>query len=186
MKYARQRDVIVVDLCQLRDHRGIIAVMRDGVVRLGHADLREGALAQVARQHEGGDSRDVRLKRQRLQIEHQLGVLVERLGHADGSLRHVQDSTRRLLLGFLNPPLDLADVVEIVADPRAVARAEPVLADALRLLRDRVENAAVFLLARQPLGRAAAIAEQALEDDARIDFHRQRRAWAYCHAIEFM
>ncbi len=39
---------------------------------------------------------------------------------------------------------------------------------------DGIENAAVFLLARQALGRVAAIAEQSLENHARIDLHGQR------------
>jgi hypothetical protein len=119
-------------------------MMRGSVVRLGHADLRERALAQIARQHELRDARDVRLIRQRLQIEHEVGVFVERFRHSDRSIRHRQ-ICGRLLLRFLYPPFDLADVIEILADPLLAARAESPLQMA-RLLRHRIEDAAVFLL----------------------------------------
>ena len=43
------------------------------------------------------------------------------------------------------------------------------------LVGDRIENAAVLLLARQALRRVAAVAEQPLEDDLRAVLHRQRQ-----------
>ena len=43
-----------------------------------------------------------------------------------------------------------------------------------QVAHDPVEDAAVFAHLRQPVGGAAAIAEQALEDDARVGLHRIR------------
>ena len=40
---------------------------------------------------------------------------------------------------------------------------------------DRIEDAAVFALALRAFGGVGAIAEQALEDHARIDLHGQRQ-----------
>ena len=54
-----------------------------------------------------------------------------------------------LRFGPLNPPLDLADVVEILAQPRAVARAQPALQVLACLRVIGVEDAAVPLHARQ-------------------------------------
>ena len=81
---------------------------------------------------------------------------------------------RALLFGNLQAALDFADVLQIVAQPGAIARAEVVL-ETRNLARDLVENAAIFLNARLALFRRAAIAEKPLEDHARIDLHRQRR-----------
>ena len=93
------------------------------MVRLGHADLREGALAEVARQHERRDARDFGLVGQHLQIEHQLGVFVEGFGDADGGVGHF-DLRRYLLFGALDAAFDFADVVQVFADDAAVALAE--------------------------------------------------------------
>ena len=69
--------------------------------------------AQLAREHQRRDARDVRLERDHLQVHQQLQVLLERRRHAG---RHV--GQRQVLaharLGALNPPLDLAHVVEIL------------------------------------------------------------------------
>ena len=80
------------------------------VVRLGDADLRIGQLAGLARGVEGGDARDVRLVGERHQVEHQRQVFVVRLRDADRRLRR-GELDRALLLGLLDPPLDLADVL---------------------------------------------------------------------------
>ena len=75
------------------------------------------------------DARDVRLERQRQQIELQLDVFVEGLRHAD---RHAHIGRRdgRSLHGNLQAPLDLADVLRIVVEPRAIGRRSIRCADA--------------------------------------------------------
>ena len=79
-----------------------------------------------------------------------------------------------LCLRALDAPLDLAKVVEIVADTTTIARVESALQLA-RFLGHRVEHAAIVPRAGGTLGRAAALPEHPLEHDAWIDVHRQRR-----------
>ena len=90
--------------------------MRHGVVRFGDADVRIDPLAGVAAHHEREDARDVGLVGQRQQIEQQHHVLFERFGNADRRVGHAQFG-RGLLLGPLDPLLDLPDVLEVIAEP---------------------------------------------------------------------
>ena len=92
-------------------------------------DLRIGPLADLARHHEREDAREIGLEGQRQQIEHQPDVLLERLGHADRRVTRRRQLGLGLLLGRLDPPLDFADVIEILAEPGAIARAEAALRD---------------------------------------------------------
>ena len=87
------------------------------------AALRIDARRAVAADLEREDARDVGGERQRLQVEHQLDVLVERVGHAGrraGQLARLAARVARL--DALDAPLDLADVVEVLIEPRAVGR----------------------------------------------------------------
>ena len=81
-----------------------------------------------------------------------------------------------LLLGLLNPTLDVPNGVEILRELQLVARAEPSI-ESVRLVGHEVEDAAVLSDAGQPRLQVRAVggAEQALEDRARTVFHRQRR-----------
>ena len=82
-----------------------------------------------------------RLERQALQVEHQLGVVVEPLRHADaGPLVLRQRRLGVLRLGLLDAALDLAQHVEIVGDRRAIRRTE-LRPQAGHLLDRRVEDA---------------------------------------------
>ena len=113
-------DVVRVQLRVPFDGSRAIAVMRDRVMRLGHADLRIRPLADLARHHEREHARQVRLEGERQKIEHQRDVLDVRLGHADRRARHVR-LRMSLLLRPLDPPFDLPDVLEVLVEPRAVA-----------------------------------------------------------------
>ena len=88
-------------------------------------------------------------------------MLLERLGHADGRIRH-GDRGRGLLLGLLNARLDLADVVQVVAEARLVLRAEAAL-QILHVVSHRVENALVGLHPGETLLAGAGAAEHPLE-----------------------
>ncbi len=67
--------------------------------------------------HERGDARHVALERQALQIEHQLGVIVEPLRHADaGPIVFGQRGLGILRLGLLNAAFDFTQHVEVVGD----------------------------------------------------------------------
>ena len=58
----KQRNMVRIDLCYLRHLVRIVAVMTGRMVRVADADLRIGAIALLARELEGDDARDVRLK----------------------------------------------------------------------------------------------------------------------------
>ena len=90
--------------------------------------------------------------------------------------RRVDRRHLRAVVGFgpLNAPLDFADVVEILVEPRAIARAESAL-QGVGLVGDEIENASIAARAGDALGRGARFTEQPLEHRTRVDFHRQRR-----------
>ena len=145
------------------------------MVRVGHADLGVGPAGQLAAEHEGGDPRQVGLPGQGQQVEHEPGVLAERVGDA---LRPVdrRELAGRLRRGLPDAPFDVAHRVEILAQLAPVAR--PQLAgQAVRAFGDRVEQAGVLLQPRPADRRigAAGVAEQTLEHDTGIVLHRQRR-----------
>ena len=103
-----------VDLRQLRQLLGIALVVRDRMMRVGHADLRIGAAAELAAHHERDDARQVALVREHLQVEHQLRVLVEACAGTPGRLIDDGQLSRVLLLGVLDAPLDVANRLEIL------------------------------------------------------------------------
>ena len=97
------------------------------------------------------------------------------LGNADRRLGR-EHTAAVVRLRPLDAPLNLAHVVQVLVEPRAIAGAEP-LAQPLRLAGDEVQDAAVAPDPGRALRRGAGLAEQALEHDARVDLHRQRRCW---------
>ena len=133
------------------------------------------AAGQVAGKQHAGDARAVHLVAQHGQVEVQLHVIVEGfrnargygdvlIGHrAAGELRHLQ------------APLDLANVGGPFIHLGAVGGRQ-ILLELGQLLRNRIQNAAVLLAALRALFRALGlhVAEQLLEHDLRIQFHRQR------------
>ena len=120
--------------------------------------------------------RDVRLVRQREQIELQRDVLFERLRHANRRVRH-DDARRRLLLRLLDPLLDLADVVEIVVQPGFVLRRRDPL-QVFDVLAEPSRGCSCRSASAPAAARRAGAAEEPLEGDARIDLHRQRLSLA--------
>src|SRR5580765_5547499 len=131
--------------------------MRQRMVRLGHADLRVRPRALLLADHERDDTREVRLERQQLQVEHQREMILEYRRRALRLLDRRQLEVP-LLLGFLNTALDVADRFGVLVDLRLVARPE-LLLEAGELRGDRVEDALVLAqpgFARRPI-RAAAV-----------------------------
>src|SRR5262245_16919848 len=100
-------------------------------------------------------------------------MLVERFWNADWGVRH-RLARRGLLLRSLNPLLDFADVVEIVAEPRSILAAECLL-EVDDILTNGIQNASIVLHPRAALLARSGTPEHPFEDDPRIDFHRQRR-----------
>ena len=81
-------------------------------------------------------------KRQRLQVEHQLDVLVERIGHAGRRAGQLAASPLDVAgLDALDAPLDLAHVFEIALHALPVAGVEPAV-EIGDLAGDVVEHAA--------------------------------------------
>ncbi len=76
-------DVVAVDLREVEDAILAIAVVRRRVEAGVDAAVRVDAARRVAAHLEREHARGVRRERHRLQVEHQLDVLVERVGHAD-------------------------------------------------------------------------------------------------------
>ena len=79
-----------------------------------------------------------------------------------------------LLFGVNDLPLDFTNVLEVLVELRDIFLPQT-LGEALDALRNAVENAGVLIQLQLPLlfGRSIT-AEHPLEDDARIQFHRQR------------
>ena len=115
--------MIAVDLRHVRDQLGHVAVMRQRMVRLGHANLRVRAGALLLADHERDDARQVGLKRQELQVEHQRQVIFEDRWHALRLLDRRQLEVA-LFLGFLDAPFDVADRLGVFVDLHLILRAQ--------------------------------------------------------------
>ena len=74
---AQHLDVVLVDLLKPLDLGRVVEVVRQAVVRVGHADRTIRPVAALAADHERDDARQVGLERHRHQVEHQLDVLFE-------------------------------------------------------------------------------------------------------------
>ena len=155
--------------------------MRQRMEPFGNTQVGVGAHAGFVIHRERDHARDVGLERERHQIEHQLEILGDIVRRADRRIRNHEFGVVRLL-GHLHAAFDLANGVEIVADDDAVLHAEAGL-QALRLPLHAIEDAAGF---GQDLGAfliGVALAEELLEDRARVAFLRQRlRRRAPCEA----
>src|ERR1700674_1806717 len=90
---------------------------------LWHARLRVRTLTELARHHEREDAREIGLQRDRDQVEHQRDMLVERLWNTHGGVR-CRDLAGIVCLRTLDPPLDLANVVQVFAEAVTIGRTE--------------------------------------------------------------
>ena len=135
------------------------------------------AIRYVATHLEREHARDVRRKRHRLQVEHQLDVLFIRVGdpgRCTGQFPLLAAAVERFDL--LNPTFDLAHVLEVLAESCAIGRTQRVVEPPHRL-SDVIQNASILLAARGALLGRCADAEQLIEHQPRIANHRQRLAW---------
>ncbi len=148
--------------------------MRRRMEALRDAALRVDPARRVAAHLEREHARDVGLEGQRLQVEHQLDVLVERVGHARGRAGQFAGFARVVAgLDALDAPLDLAHVLEILLHPLAIARVERAV-QVGDLGGDVVEHARRGAAARRPFLARTAGAEELIEGHARVADHRQR------------
>src|SRR5690606_36631552 len=108
-----------------------------------------------------------------LQVEHQARVLLVRIGD-DRRPRRQIEILAAVLFRALNPALDLADRVEVLVELAKIARPET-LRERGGLASDGVEDAAGRACTRETLGARAAVAEQPLEHDTRMNLGEVRR-----------
>src|SRR5947209_7836942 len=106
--------MVRIDLGYFRYLHRIVAVMARWMVRVRHADIGISTIALFARKLEGDDARDVRLKRQNLKVEHELGMVGEGRRNAYGPVEVGCLIVRDPLLGPLDLTLDLTHAVEIL------------------------------------------------------------------------
>src|SRR6266852_1400535 len=92
----------------------IVAVMTGWMVRVRDADLRIRTITLLARELECDDARDIRLKGQNLQVEHELRVVGERRGDPYRPIEVGYLVILYRLLGTLDLTLDLTNTVEIL------------------------------------------------------------------------
>ena len=153
---------------------GVLTMMRNQVMVARHADLAVGTPAQLARHDQREHARDVAAEGQQLQVEHELRVLLEAGGNANRTVGQL-DRFLEAGLRVLNALLHFAHRIQVLAHLRRVGAAER-RRERTGFLEHRVEQAALLLDAGAPLLGAAAVAEEALEDDARVELgHVGRR-----------
>ena len=167
--------VIRVDLRRFRNLLGLVLMVRDRMVRVGHADLRICHTALLMPEHERDHAGHIALISQNHQVEHQLEVVFPTRGNSRGTLHFRQFAI--LLFRDLDAPLDPADRVEILGQLRAIGGRQSA-AEARRFRIDRIEQALLLTRPRRAFFgvRAARIREQPLEHEPRIVLRRQRRA----------
>ena len=132
-----------------------------------------GPPARLARHLRAAHARDVGLERQHQHVLQQADVLLVVVGDAGRLIDLRQRRGAVGLLGALDPALDRADRLQVLVDRCAVLHADAPL-EPVDGIGHRVEDAAVGLHLLEPRLDAAAVAEQTLEDDARIALVGQR------------
>ena len=101
--------------------------MTGWMVRVRDSDLRIRTIALFPRQLERDDARDIRLKRQNLQVEHELRVVGELRGNADRPIEVAELGIHCRALGTLDLTLDLTNTVEILIQARAIGNTHALL-----------------------------------------------------------
>ena len=118
---AEQADVERLNARQHLELLGLVLVVRDRMVPFGDADLRVGAVADLARHHEREHARDVGAVGEREQVVHQPHVLRVLERNAAGRLRDLDVGVRGdLRFRALQTTLDLANALEVVVEHVAV------------------------------------------------------------------
>src|SRR3981081_26828 len=101
--------------------------MTGGMVRVRDADLRIRTIGLLTRELECDDARDVRLKGQNLQVEHELRVVGESRGDPPRPLEGGGLVFRYRFFGALDLTLDLTNAVEILIQAHAIGNAHALL-----------------------------------------------------------
>ena len=171
-KVGKALHVKFVDLHGLGDLLGIVLMMRDGVMSVRHPDRAVTPVAAFAGHHEADYPRHVRLEGDHHQVAHQLRVFFELIRDAVGALEQRHLDGGALLFRLLNPPLDIADAVEVFVQLALVARTQSGL-EARHIAAYEIEDTAVFFHPLQTSGRVGgfAVSEHPFKNGPRVDLH---------------
>src|SRR5215471_201126 len=112
-----------IDLRHLRQLFRIAAVMTDWMVRVRNADLRIRAIVLFARELECDDARDIGLKSQNLQIEHELRVVGKLRRNTYRSVEVAKLGICCRVLGTFDLAFDLTNTIEILINAHAIGNA---------------------------------------------------------------
>src|SRR4030095_935437 len=143
--------------------------MTDRMVRIRDADLRIRTIVLLTRELECDDAGDVRLKSQDLQVEQELHVISKLRGDSYRPIDVGHFGIRGRALGALNLALHLTNTIEILIHAHAIRNAHTLL-EPRNVQAERIQQAASTAQSRAPRGSIAALAEQALENNARMRF----------------
>ena len=165
--------MIVIDLRDFLDHGRIVAVMRQRVMPIGKTDFAVSAVAAFAHRQERGHARKIRLEGDGHHVGHQLEVLAEFRGDAEGL--SIGDRFGRHAFRALNAALQLANRREVFVELPLVGRSDT-RPQPLGIFGDEVEHAAAencggFGL---PALKSASSPKSRSNSDAGIENRRQR------------
>src|SRR5215831_14401281 len=143
------------------------------MVGVRNADLRICTIVLLARELECNDARDVGLKSQNLQVEHQLRVVGKFRGDTDRPIEIRRFGIRSRSLRTLDLTFHVTNAIEILIHANAIGNADTLL-ELGNVDAERIQQASSIAQSRAARGSVAALAEQALEDDARMRLGRKR------------
>ena len=116
-KLRKQRDVISVDLRNLGHLKRVIPMVARRMMRIPDANLRIRPVALLPRKLERNHPRNISLKRQYLQVEHQLRMIGKRRRHPHRPLQIRSPVLRHPPLGPRNLFLHRMDALQILLQP---------------------------------------------------------------------
>src|SRR5438093_2640655 len=158
----------------LRDLLRDVVVVRYGVMSIRDAEERITERTEFARQHERLDASHGALESKRLQVKHQPNVLNPILRNTAWRIGRFNTVFGALLLALNDLPLNFSNIFEILIQLRHILRPKT-FGQALNVVHNTVKNAGALTQLQGSLFFAGSIAaKHPLEDDARIQFHRQR------------
>ena len=108
---------------------------------------------------EGDDAGHIPLERQDLEVEHEAGVIRVRGRNADGAIQIRKRIVCRIVLGFLNAALDLANTFKILIEASSIGGAQS-LANSRKIVLHEIEQARAALERCLSIRLAPAFAEE--------------------------
>ena len=119
-----QRHMELINFCHLRNFFRIVSVMGERMMWICHANLRISSITGFTSQLESCHASDIALKRQQLQIKHQLCVIGVCCRDSQGAIQIRERVFPGIGFGLLDASFDFADTVEVCVDFFPVGRAE--------------------------------------------------------------